>query len=141
MRQDMLPEQPLGSLYRSRAVRASHVALEKFLNDVVDTVGLGCAGEELLAARVATLADGAQCFAGKSSGRLQIDCGVATEGVLARLAVVPVPDRPRSRPARLDDKIQARHMAVGDLTPVGAGAHALDGFDGQAHEQVPPRPQ
>src|SRR5262249_53130478 len=108
VRQDMLSEQPLGSLYRSRAVRASHVALEKLLDDVLGGVGLGCAGRNLLAGGVASLGDGAQRLGAEPAGSLQVDGGIRAEGELSRCAVVPVADRPGFAAARLHDQVEAR---------------------------------
>src|SRR5262249_61096373 len=81
VRQDVLSEQPLGSLYRSRAVRASHVALEKLLDDVLDAVGIGCAGGKLLAARVGCFGGGAQRCPAELTARLHIDCVVRSARV------------------------------------------------------------
>src|SRR5262249_2523963 len=107
---------------------------EKFFYDAVDAVGLGCAGRDFFPTWVAPFGNGAQRLAGKSSGCLQVDSRVAAESVLAGDALVPVAYRPRSRAARLDDEIQPRHMAVGDLAPVGAGTYSRDILDSQSHE-------
>ena len=100
-RQDMLPKQPLGFLCCSRTVRASDVTLEKLFDDAVDAVGLGGAGQGLLAARVAAFGHAAQRLGGELAGVLEPEGRVAAEGELAWGALMSVADRPAFGTARL----------------------------------------
>src|SRR5262249_45324726 len=141
--QYMLAQQALGFLGCTWAIRAPNVTIEKFFDDAVDAVGFGCAGRYFLSAWVAPFGNGAQRLARKNSGCLQVDSRVAAESMLAGNALVPIAYRPRSRAARLrlHDEIQTRHVIVGDLTPIGARAHSLDGLDGQSHGRSLPSPR
>src|SRR5262245_30521710 len=98
-RQDMLPKQPLGFLCCSWTVRASDVAFEKLLDDAVDAVGLGDAGEDLLAAGVPAFGHAAQRLGGEFAGVLEPEGRVAAQGVFAGDALVAVAHCPALGPA------------------------------------------
>jgi hypothetical protein len=97
------------------------MALNELGRNGLDSIGLRYARVPFLSTGITAFRHGSKGCASQFARGGEVNCGVSTKGVLARMTMMAIANGPRTRPRWLDNQIKPGQESVGDLAPLRSG--------------------